>query len=65
MKKKAYLVLWSPMTRIVVPEGTDDETIAELARNSFRDKLQTEYNENVECIIEDEEVPYNPEIDEQ
>lgn len=62
MKKKvAKLVLWSPMTRVVVDEDATYDEIVEAARGKFKGKLDWEYEANIEEVLDDEECPYNPE----
>ena len=60
---KAKLVYLSLMTRVVVEDDADDETVMEVARSKFTDKLIYEYLENVEEIQDDLEVPYDKETD--
>ena len=65
MKKKvAKLVLWSPISRVVVDEDASYEDIVEAAREKFAQKVKYEYLENVEDVIDDEECPYDLEEDE-
>lgn len=64
MKKKvAKLVLWSPMTRVIVDEDATYDEIVEAAREKFLDKIKYEYLENIEDVIDDLEVPYDPNTD--
>jgi hypothetical protein len=58
MKKKvAKLVLWSPMTRVVVNEDTSYEEIIEAAKSKFKVILENDYTENIEDVIDDLECP--------
>ena len=63
MKKVAKLVLWSPMTRVIVDEGATYDEIVVAAKEKFRDKLVWEYEENIEDVIDDLEMPYDTEED--
>lgn len=64
MKKKvAKLVLWSPITRVVVDEDATYDEIVEAARERFREKANSEYYENIEDVIDDLEMPYDPAIE--
>lgn len=56
--KVAKLVLWSPMTRVVVEEDTTYEQIIEAARSRFQTILNNDYSENIEDVIDDEGCPY-------
>ena len=60
-KRVAKLVLWSPMTRVVVDEDATYDEIVEAAKQKFRDKLVWEYEANIEEVLDDEECPYDPE----
>lgn len=60
-KKVAKLVLWSPMTRVVVDEDATYDEIVEAARDKFKGKLDWEYEANIEEVLDDEECPYDPE----
>ena len=61
--KKAYLV-WSVVgTRVVADEDATDEEIYNLAHKSLVENLDDSGYELCEDIIEDTEVPYNPEYD--
>ena len=60
---KAKLVYLSLMTRVVVEDDADDETVMDIARQKFADKIQYEYLENVEDIQDDLEMPYDEETD--
>jgi hypothetical protein len=57
MKKVAKLVLWSPMTRVVVNEDTSYEEIIEAAKSKFKVILENDYTENIEDVIDDLECP--------
>lgn len=60
---KAKLVLWSPVTRVIVPDDATEEEIMKAAKDKFFEKLRDEYLENIEDVIDDEECPYDPEHD--
>lgn len=60
-KKVAKLVLWSPMTRVIVDEDVTYDEIVEAARDKFKGKLDWEYEANIEEVLDDEECPYDPE----
>lgn len=57
--KVAKLVLWSPITRVVVEEDATYEQIIEAARSRFQTILDNDYSENIEDVIDDEEYPYS------
>jgi len=73
--KKAYLVEISLMTRVVIPadlvkfdehaDFNDDflKAVREQAVPRLKDKLDTDFHDNLESIYEDEEVPYDPATD--
>lgn len=58
MAKVAKLVLWSPMVRVVVDEDASYEQIVEEAKHKFIEVLNSEYEQHIEDVIDDEEVPY-------
>lgn len=60
---KAVLVYWSPITRVIVPDNATDEDIEMIAQSQIRDKLESDFLENIEKIVLDIEVPYDPEFD--
>lgn len=60
---KAVLVYWSPITRVIVPDDATDEDIEMIAQSQIRDKLESDFLENIEKIIPDTERPYDPEFD--
>lgn len=62
--KKAYLVYTTFICRVVADEDADEDAIADLAKDKLVEKLNNnEIYENVENIVEDTDVPYNPEYD--
>ena len=63
MSKVAKLVAVSLITRVIVDENATDAEIIEIAKGKFQNKLETELNENIEYITEDEECPYNEKFD--
>jgi hypothetical protein len=63
MTKVAKLVCVSLMTRVVVDEDATEEQIIDAAKHRFIDKLNTEIDENIESIEDDEECPYDPDLD--
>jgi hypothetical protein len=52
-------------TRILVDENASERDIIELASIRMSEKIQHEFNENLESIEDDIECPYNPEFDEE
>lgn len=60
---KAKLVYLSLVTRVVVPDNATESEILKLAESRFIDKIQQELNEHLEEIVDDNECPYNPNID--
>ncbi len=60
---KAKLVLWSPMTRVIVSDDATYDEIIKAAKDRFFEKLRDEYEENIEDVIDDQECPYDPEHD--
>jgi hypothetical protein len=71
MAKKAFLVAFSPMTRVVIDVDTDphecDYTFGQVVRQA-RDQIRGDIGDyingdNVEFIQEDEECPYDPKTD--
>jgi hypothetical protein len=71
MAKKAFLVAFSPMTRVVIDVEEDpnecDHTFRQVvreARSNIEDNITDYLNgDNVEFIQEDEDCPYDPETD--
>lgn len=66
MSKKAYLIDFSIMTRIVVDSNTTEEEIIVEATNKLlqdTDDLRIRFLEGCTEIDNDIEVPYNPEYD--
>ena len=64
MSKVAKLVTITMKTRILVDENASESDIIELASIKMSEKIQYEFNENLESIEDDIECPYNPEFDE-
>lgn len=60
MGKIAKLILASFMTRIIIDEDAPLETILEIARKKFYEKINLEFAENIESIEEDFESPFDP-----
>lgn len=65
MTKIAKLVCVTLMTRVIVDENADEQTIMELAIPKLSEKLMDEPFEHIESIENDEVCPYDPEMDEQ
>ena len=65
MSKVAKLVTITMKTRILVDENASESDIIELASIKMSEKIQYEFNENLESIEDDIECPYNPEFDEE
>lgn len=65
MGKVAKLVTITMKTRILVDENASESDIIELASIRMSEKIQYEFNENLESIEDDIECPYNPEFDEE
>jgi hypothetical protein len=65
MSKVAKLVTITMKTRILVDENASESDIIELASIRMSEKIQYEFNENLESIEDDIECPYNPEFDEE
>jgi hypothetical protein len=65
MSKVAKLVTITMKTRILVDENASERDIIELASIRMSEKIQHEFNENLESIVDDIECPYNPEFDEE
>lgn len=63
MSKVAKLVAVSLLTRVIVDKNATEAETLEIAKRKLKDKLETELNENVEYITEDEESPYDEKFD--
>ncbi len=63
MGKVAKLVYVSLATRVVVDEGASFEEIVRAAKSNITYKVANELGENIEEIIPDEEMPYDPSSD--
>jgi hypothetical protein len=61
MAKVAKLVYMSMVTRVIVDEDATEDQIIQASKNSFVEKVLNELGENLEEIVDDEEVPYDPE----
>ena len=64
MSKVAKLVTITMKTRILVDENASESDIIELASIKMSEKIQYEFNENLESIEDDIECPYDPAFDE-
>jgi hypothetical protein len=64
MSKVAKLVTITMKTRIIVDENASESDIIELASIRMSEKIQHEFNENLESIEADTECPYDPFYDE-
>lgn len=64
MKKVAKLVRVMVTTRIIVDENASEDEIMETALPRLLDNLQSNAFENIEEIVDDVEVPYDPDMDE-
>ena len=64
--KKAYIVGFSPMVRVIAPTDATEEQIIDLAIEKMR-KDPNEYLHEAYCdeVREDKECPYDPEMDEK
>jgi hypothetical protein len=65
MRKVAKLVTVTMTTRIIVDENATEEQIIELASIKMSEKIQEEFNQNIESIQDDNECPYDAEFDEE
>ena len=65
MGKVAKLVTITMTTRIIVDEDASEMDIIEKASIRMSEKIQHEFNENLESICDDIECPYDPETDEE
>jgi hypothetical protein len=65
MGKVAKLVTITMTTRVIVDENASESDVIEQASIKMSEKIQHEFNENLESICEDTECPYNPEFDEE
>lgn len=65
MGKVAKLVTITMTTRVIVDENASESDIIELASIRMSEKIQHEFNENLESIVDDTECPYNPEWDDE
>lgn len=60
---KAKLVYCSFMTRVVVPDDATEDQVIEKAKDNLFEKVRNDLHENIEEVIDDEEVPYDPKHD--
>ncbi len=63
MGKVAKLVYVSLATRVVVDEGASFEEIVKAAKPRLAFKVANELGDNLDEIIPDEEMPYDPSSD--
>jgi hypothetical protein len=63
MSKVAKLVYISLATRVVIDENASEGFILNAARPKFAAKVFEELSEHVENIVDDEDCPYDPELD--
>jgi hypothetical protein len=61
--KVAKLVGVSLLTRVVVENYATEDEIIKKAKQNFRTQLENDIGDNIDIIENDEECPYNPEID--
>jgi hypothetical protein len=64
MGKVAKLVRVMVTTRVIVDDNASEDEIMETALPRLLDNLQTNAFENIEDIVDDTEVPYDPDMDE-
>jgi hypothetical protein len=64
MGKVAKLVRVMVTTRVIVDDNASEDEIMESALPRLLDNLQTNAFENIEDIVDDTEVPYDPDMDE-
>ncbi len=64
MAKVAKLVRVMVTTRVIVDDNASEDEIMETALPRLLDNLQTNAFENIEDIVDDTEVPYDPDMDE-
>lgn len=65
MGKVAKLVTITMKTRVIVDENASEEQIIEQASIKMLEKIQHEFNENIESICEDTECPYDSVFDDE
>lgn len=63
MAKVAKLVYVSMATRIVVEDTATEDEILNVASMRFIDKITNELSEHIEDIVDDEECPYDEDLD--
>ena len=64
--KKAVLVSFSLMTRVIVDENATDEEIVAKARPRIQARINNdELGENLESVEDDEEIPYGEAFEDQ
>lgn len=63
MAKVAKLVVASFITRVVVEDTATYEETVEAARQGIAAKVNNELFENIEDVIDDTEMPYDPNIE--
>lgn len=59
---KAVLVMTSFVTRVIVNDDATEAQIIERAMYQHLENVPSDFGENIEEIIDDEEVPYDPEL---
>ena len=65
MAKVAKLVVASFITRVVVEDTATHEETVEAARQGIAAKVGNELFENIEAVIDDKEMPFDPDTDEK
>jgi len=63
MAKVAKLVYVSMVTRIIVEDTATEDEILNVASMRFIDKITCELSEHIEDIVDDEECPYDEDLD--
>lgn len=61
--KVAKLVTMSFVTRIIVDNDASDQDIERAAQSGLREKLRTEFQDNILSVEDDTEQPYDPDED--
>jgi hypothetical protein len=56
--KKAKLVTYSFMTRVIVDESHTEDEIIRMSKHKIFEKVKNELGENLEEIVDDEECPF-------
>jgi len=63
--KVAKLVRASFTRRVIVNKNATEEEIIEATKQILIDTIKNELSEHIEEIVDDKEVPYNPEYDKE